>query len=273
MLTDNHPSSSCPLVIAHRGASGLFPENTLLAIQEAHQAGADLIEIDVRLTADNHVVVFHDKYLNRTTNGHGKLENFTLAKLKELNAGYRFSRDRGRSFPFAGTDLKIPLLSEVLDALPTTNFQIELKDNSHILATKVVEIIRARNRLPNTQIASAQKSLSNFVSALEPNIAITHTALDTFAFILCSLFNHQYRPHFHTGFVDLPLFLFRYRALITRSNQLAQQHNLKIRAYTINDLDLMKKLVCQGIAGFFTDYPAEARHLIDSLFAKTGQAQ
>ncbi|MFH1038095.1 MAG: glycerophosphodiester phosphodiesterase family protein [PVC group bacterium] len=94
------------LSIAHRGASAVAPENTLAAFREAVRVGADLIELDLRLSRDQAVVVFHDRDLSRTTDGAGPVEERTLAELKRLDAGGYFSAD------FAGE--KIPTLEEVI---------------------------------------------------------------------------------------------------------------------------------------------------------------
>lgn len=88
------------LVVAHRGASAYEPENTLRAIRRAIEIGADVVEIDVRLTKDGYPVVIHDETVDRTTNGSGLVNEFSLDELRKLDAG------KGE---------KIPLLSEVLD--------------------------------------------------------------------------------------------------------------------------------------------------------------
>ena len=87
-------------VIAHRGAAGSAPENTVAAFQLAAQQGADAFELDVRLTADGVPVVLHDATLNRTTDLSGPLRDLTLAEIGGIDAGARFTPDRGRTFPF-----------------------------------------------------------------------------------------------------------------------------------------------------------------------------
>ena len=100
-------SSKFPvLVMAHRGFSGKAPENTLAAFRKAIEIGSDFIELDVRFSKDGHLVVFHDDTLERTTNGKGKVADFSLQELKGLDAGSWF----GPSF----SGEKIPTLREVL---------------------------------------------------------------------------------------------------------------------------------------------------------------
>jgi glycerophosphoryl diester phosphodiesterase len=74
-----------PLVMAHRGGGGLWPENTLYAFERAAEMGVDVIETEIHSTADNHLVFIHDETVNRTTNGTGKVNSLTLKELKEFD--------------------------------------------------------------------------------------------------------------------------------------------------------------------------------------------
>ncbi|HID15455.1 MAG TPA: glycerophosphodiester phosphodiesterase, partial [Candidatus Atribacteria bacterium] len=107
------------LVVAHRGASAYEPENTLRAIRRAIEIGADVVEIDVRLTKDGYPVVIHDETVDRTTNGSGLVNEFSLDELRKLDAG------KGE---------KIPLLSEVLDLVAgKINVFIEIKVDEAVI--------------------------------------------------------------------------------------------------------------------------------------------
>lgn len=117
-----------PLLIAHRGGSALAPENTLTAFrQAAEQWPVDMIELDVRATSDGHCVVIHDPTVDRTTDGTGPVNARTLAELQELDAGARF-RDADGEAPFRGQGVTVPTLDEVLEALPTMRFTVEVKE-------------------------------------------------------------------------------------------------------------------------------------------------
>ena len=101
------------ILTGHRGAAKLEPENTLLSIQKAIDLGVNQIEIDVHLTRDQHLVVIHDTTVDRTTDGQGAIADFTLAEIKQLDAG------KGE---------RIPTLQEVMDLVRgTVILQIELK--------------------------------------------------------------------------------------------------------------------------------------------------
>jgi len=96
-------------VIAHRGASAVRPENTLAAFREAARVGADYIELDLRFSRDREVIVFHDRLLDRTSDGSGPVIARNLSELKELDAGSWFSTDYSNE--------KIPTLSETIQTL------------------------------------------------------------------------------------------------------------------------------------------------------------
>jgi glycerophosphoryl diester phosphodiesterase len=116
------------LVIAHRGASAEAPENTLPAFEAAVQRGSDAFELDVRLTADGAPVVIHDDTLDRTTDRSGLVRAHTLAELRSVDAGARFTPDEGRTYPHRGGEARIPTLGEVLWAFPRVPVLLEIKE-------------------------------------------------------------------------------------------------------------------------------------------------
>ena len=108
------------MIVAHRGSSGSAPENTLAAFRQAVKAGVDMIELDVRLTADRHLVVFHDRRLGRTAEGSGPIWTKTLAELRDLDAGSWFSRRFRRE--------RIPTLHDVFRTVPRkVGINVEVK--------------------------------------------------------------------------------------------------------------------------------------------------
>lgn len=106
-----------PQLIAHRGDSIAYPENTLESFISAHEKGADVIETDVFLTADGVIVCIHDTTVTRTTEATGQVSSYTLAELQRLDAGYRWTNDSGVTFPFRGTGVYVPTLREALERL------------------------------------------------------------------------------------------------------------------------------------------------------------
>ena len=150
------PFPDPPLVVAHRGASADQPENTLLAFEAAARAGADVIEFDLRLTADGVPVVLHDEDLSRTTDGTGLVRETTMADLKGLDAS------AGR-----GPRQEVPTLAEALDAIGRTSAGVDIEVKSlggpdpgrHELLEAVLEVVRAA-RFPGPVLVSSFNGLT-----------------------------------------------------------------------------------------------------------------
>ncbi len=120
---------------AHRGAPSTHPENTLPSFLEAVRLGADMIEFDVRVTADGELVVIHDATVDRTTDGTGAIAELTLAEIKKFDAGL------WRAEEFAGT--RVPRFCEVLEVFPgDVLLNIELKSGEHLVELVIEELTR-----------------------------------------------------------------------------------------------------------------------------------
>ena len=105
-------------VIGHRGAAAEVPENTLPSFLRAIEQGVDAIELDVQVTADDVPVVMHDPTADRTTSGAGAIQAMSWRKVRELDAGFRFTPDRGATFPYRDRGIRVPSVEEVLSAIP-----------------------------------------------------------------------------------------------------------------------------------------------------------
>jgi glycerophosphoryl diester phosphodiesterase len=140
-------------VVAHRGASASAPENTAAAFELASRCGADALELDVRLSADGVPVVIHDATLDRTTDGQGPVSGRTAAALQQLDAGARFTRDGGRTFPFRGQGIRIPTLADVLRAFPELPLLVEIKEVGAQPAVR--EVLLAHAAVERCVVASA----------------------------------------------------------------------------------------------------------------------
>jgi len=135
---------------AHRGAMATHPENTLPAFREAIKAGAHMIEFDVFLTRDNHMVVMHDETVDRTTNGTGKVADLTLDQIKDLDAGSWKSQE------FKET--RVPTLDEVLAIMPVNIWlNIHLKGEGR-LPVMVAQKLASENRLHQAFLACSRSA-------------------------------------------------------------------------------------------------------------------
>ena len=114
-----------PWILAHQGGEAVWPSNTLLAFRESARLGVDMLDTDLHATTDGALVLSHDDTVDRLTDGHGRIRDLTLAQLRRLDAGYRFTRD-GQHFPYRGRGLTIPMLEEALAAAPGLPWTIEI---------------------------------------------------------------------------------------------------------------------------------------------------
>jgi glycerophosphoryl diester phosphodiesterase len=114
-------------VIAHRGAAALAPENTIAAFERAIADGAEGLELDVHVTADDVPVVIHDPTVDRTTDRAGAVATLSLKALREADAGARFTTDEGRTFPWRDRGVRIPSLAEVLGVAGDTPLILDVK--------------------------------------------------------------------------------------------------------------------------------------------------
>jgi len=115
-------------IIGHRGAAAHAPENTMASFHLALEQGADALEFDVRVTRDGEAVVLHDPTLERTTDAVGPIRLHTLKELDQVDAGFRFTPDAGRDYPWRGKGVRIPRLRQVIEDLPAVPLLIEVKE-------------------------------------------------------------------------------------------------------------------------------------------------
>ena len=159
-------SREYPMVIAHRGGSGLAPENTIAAFRNALELGADGIELDVRLTRDRRVAVLHDRRVDRTTTGSGLVGDLTLEELKSLDASSWFGPE------FTGE--RVPSLEAVFEELPDDfPIYVELKargPGTRLLVAEVVKIVRSYGRWESTLVASFNPLALIWLRLMEPRI-------------------------------------------------------------------------------------------------------
>src|SRR5579875_273715 len=138
-----------PLVVGHRGAAGWAPENTILSFERAIALGADAVELDVHLSREGVPVVIHDHHVDRTTDGHGAVDELSLAELRALDAGARWPERPAERVP-------IPTLAEVLDwARGRTRLVIELKGTHRPeLVDRTIELVREREMVEAVMLIS-----------------------------------------------------------------------------------------------------------------------
>jgi glycerophosphoryl diester phosphodiesterase len=241
-------------VVAHRGASGAAPENTIPAFRLAVQQGADAFELDVRLTAEGVPVVLHDATLDRTTDGAGLLQILSLAELQRLDAGARFTMDRGRTYPYRDTAIRVPALAEVLRAFPEVPVMVEVKE------------VRAQE--PVRQVLVEEQAVERCILASEH-----HAALESFRqppFIVAASgreIGMLYRAVLlgrlpqSVGYqaLSVPERYRRLRVPTRRFVAAARRLGCPVHVWTVNDAPAARRLWDDGVAGIITNFPDRIR--------------
>lgn len=257
------PFFSKPILLgAHRGGSAQWPENTLYAFQETAKALPEaLLETDARLTSDGAVVLLHDKTVDRTTNGTGDVSAMTLAQVKTLDAGYKFTPDNGATFPMRGKGLTIPTLKEVLEALPDSHFLVELKGEP-ALADAALGVIKDANALDRILLASFVPPTMDRARQIAPTIAYCYDMQNGMSLLLALRGPKwaEYTPQADVLSVDQGM-ITKYK-LTPEEIAKMQGKGIRFQVHTINDPRRMQEFVAQGVDSILTDNPAELAKIV-----------
>jgi glycerophosphoryl diester phosphodiesterase len=237
------------LNIAHRGGARLWPEHTLLAYERALEAGADVIELDLHATSDGVIVALHDATVDRTTDGSGVVRNMTYDELRQLDAGYRFTRDRGATYPWRGRGLTIPTLDEALDLLGSTPMAIEIKQAVPPIAAEVLATFEAHGAVEHAIFVSFDRRPVETIRELDADAL---TAFSGQEIVVFGLLTEETLPAYvpPAPFMQPPSELVD-ATFIERANRLG----LKVHAWTVNEREEMRRLIDLGVGGIFTDDP------------------
>jgi len=262
------PSVDRPLVIAHRGASSIAPENTLLAFRLAMEAGADMIETDVHLTRDGVAVLIHDADLARTTDCSGLVSEIEHVDLAACDAGYWFAPPGRMKHPYRGLKIAVPALADLLALVDGTNDRVrvnlEIKTNGSptidqrcvdtvmdvVVAngwcervllssfdTRVIDLLGRRYRAVGTAYLVAREC--DLLPAIAAAAARGHSAIHP---------DHRLLGSGDTaaGIVDA-----------------MHAAGLRVHVWTVNDPDRMRDLVAAGVDGIVSDDPERLRLVVD----------
>ncbi len=238
-----------PLSAAHRGSSGVAPENTIAAFRQAIADGADMIELDVRMTGDLELVVLHDRTVRRTTGGKGRIRNVSFAAVRSLDAGLWFGSE------FAGE--RIPLLRTVIDILPPhVQLNIEVKTDGdrrkrQALAESLVLLLREKNFLSRALVSSFNHKFLSRLHAVYPAIrtgALYMPVRDT-----------GRKPSTLARRIGASAFICSIAQLRKRHTEDVHANKLTLVCYGVNTRRQLSKAVKWGVDIIITDHPKKMR--------------
>ena len=235
-------------VVAHRGASGRFPENTLPAFEEAVRLEVEMVEFDVHLTADGQMVVIHDATVDRTSNGSGQVAKMTLSEIKELDAGGWFGEE------FSGG--RFPTLTETLDLISSeVRLNVHVKaygeDRERLVPLVVQELVR-RDLLQTAFVASDQESLA-LARRVDAEVGI------------CNLSTNPPESYVRRS-QGIGCRILQPGNSVTTSELVSEAHQLgmEVNPFYADEEEEMKRLIECGVDGILTNYPERLQDLLRS---------
>lgn len=244
------------LVIGHRGARAYYPENTMPSFRGALEKGAEMIELDVQLSKDGVPVVFHDAGLKRCTNGRGRVSDYTLEELRQLDAGSWFAHR------FAGT--RIPTLREVLSfAAGTIALNIEIKTEAvtdsleNGVEEKCLRMVKQFGMEDHVIFSSFDYRALQHLRQLDRHIPV--------ALLYNKELSQGKSPAQLTQAYDVDAFNCSRRELGRRWARNLRKHEIPFLVYTVNNPKHMRQLIENGAAGIFTDKPDLLRKVAETF--------
>ena len=237
----SHPDMPERGICAHRGAMDTHPENTLAAFKEAVRLGAHMIEFDVRMSSDGHLLILHDETVDRTSNGQGKISELSLEELRQLDAG------SWKSEKFSGE--KIPTLKETLEVLPANIWlNVHIKGGAE-LGEKLARVIVDENRLQQAVIACGVDA-AGAAKKISPDI------------LICNMERQEERSEYieetlrqESQFIQL--LARRTGPHLNQEIARLKQHNIKVNYCCTNDVEELEMLLNSGIDFVLTDRLSE----------------
>lgn len=248
-----HPYlAGAPLLMAHRGGSRLAPENTLAAFRQAVSVWrADVLEMDVRLTADGKVVVIHDATLDRTTDGSGLVAETPWSRIRSLDAGFRFVDLDGRP-SFRDRGVGVPLFEAVLDAFPGVRLNVESKVPE--AAGPLVEVIAAHDAAHRVLVAAEHEPARRDARGYPGPWGASRRDVVRFWTGLRLPFPARWSIPPVDAF-QVPEVSGPFRVVTPSFVAAAHEANIPVHVWTVDDPADMRRLLAWGVDGIQTDRP------------------
>lgn len=256
-----------PLVLAHRGGLGLAPEHSMVALDNSYKLGVDGFEIDLRLTKDEEIVLFHDDSIDRTSDGIGLIKDYTLEELKKFNFGYHF-QDFDGNYPYRDGKVEIVTLREVFEKYPNMYINMDIKDSpdtyeGSLMPSKLwrlIEEYNAETRVVVTSFYSEQIDRFNLYAQNKVALGAGESDVKKAYTAFTSQFGHLYQPK--VDVFQIPVKSKRLPLDSPRFISYLANYNVPVHYWTINDEETMKKLLHNGAKGIITDRPDIATQVV-----------
>jgi glycerophosphoryl diester phosphodiesterase len=260
--------------IAHRGGGETHPENTLLSFIHSEKLGITILEMDIRLSKDQHIILFHDRTLNRTTHCDGPVSHYTLAELRRCSmrmvATSKQSSKKDEEHPFGGELTVIPTLEEIFQRFPNKKMIIEIKGHESALINGFCTMLQQYNKETQVLVGAFRQATLNHFRQICPKVATAASAKEAFRFYLLSKlrltallsptetslimpwqFSSKKKNRFFFMDIITPSFI-----------RQAHNKNLAVYVFTVNEPEDMQTLIDMGVDGIMTDSPKKLTSLV-----------
>lgn len=256
--------------MGHRGDSSSAPENTILSIERATEVGIDFFETDISMTKDDELVLFHDDEpgdLHRVTGQSGRIRDWTLDELKDLDFGYYFTQDEGQTFPFRDKGHRIVTVREVFDRFPDLKINMDMKTTEPETPKSLASLIKEFNREELVIIGSFHDTQISRFRQLMPGVATAASPGEVTKFV----FGLKMRT---LGLIvrNIPYQVFQVpekygiiKVIDKRFISASHERGIAVHVWTINDREKMVELINRGVDGIFTDDTALLRDVLAEM--------
>ena len=254
----NEMDTKAPIVIAHRGFSSEYPENTVTSFEAAVSAGFNYIELDIHLTADSVIVVMHDETVNRTTNGEGNIRDLYLEEIKSLDAGSWFDSNSPSE--------QVPTLKEILVKFENrVHIFVEIKSEEEDLLIELRSLLETMGWIPDSNYDKSQKALPvpgiSIISFMQDQLLLSAKVFPELAHGLLTIETSEELIEWcvSKGMVGI----FPYVAYVDRSF-VSSAHNsgLYVGAWGFENPEQLSCSLALGLDGVTVDWPVEAGVII-----------
>lgn len=251
LINSKTMSKNKHIIVGHRGAGGLAPENTIAAIKVGLDNKVDRIEIDVHQSKDGKIVVMHDESLDRTTNGKGMIKDKTWDEISNLDAGYKFSPEFKNE--------PVPLLEDVIQFIAgRAVLIIEIKGGSEYypgIEQHVVDVIRENNAMDWCLVHSFYTGVLEKLHQIAPELELHKLFAVKFPLLPIMLVDgglefYSFRKHPYISEYSL-FYRFANRRIIKKLHRSGK----KVNVWTVDDAETANKLLKLGVDGIITNYP------------------
>lgn len=256
-----------PLVMAHQGGDGLRPGNTMAAFEHAVELGVDVLEMDIHSTSDGVIVVIHDDTVDRTTNGEGRVQDFTFEDLQALDAGYDWptlaEAQDIEGYPFRGQGITIPALEEVLAAFPDMPMNIEIKQREPSIVIPLCELLNEYDMQDQVLIASFHPETVEEFREDCPDIPTSGYEDEILRFFLMTSSGRGDDYETTATAFQVPEYQGNLQVITPEFVASAASIGVQVHVWTPNTADDLQRMIDAEVDGIITDYPDVLLDLLD----------